>query len=159
MAELDHSVELVLLEAGWSKGRRAGTEALCSKLSDSGYFVSQSAREFLDEFSGLHLRFPNPRKRSIMIGYALGSVLDWEFLGSAWIHRWEKEAGESLCPVGTDDRGYGVVLVGSTGSLYAGFDSSLSRLADSTAEGLRVLMQEQEWTRIPIVRREPDAAT
>ena len=122
-----------LSEAGWFRGRKVGRAQIEELVCSLGFSPTAQQIDFLDEYSGLRVVFSQ------------GGQLDcfWVDLEEAvrqtfseWVKEYSERAGESLIPVGYSNSDHLLLLVGSDGSLFGGFDDLFERLGVGTDAGL-----------------------
>jgi hypothetical protein len=120
------------------------------QLQDREFSVADRTVDFLSEMDGLTISFPNPVKPSLLVSYSFGSAMRTELVAVPWVKQWEQSAGDVLCPVATDDRGYGVLLAGASGAFYFGYDLSLYEIAREFGDFMERLITRESWQRIEV---------
>ncbi|MER6464314.1 SUKH-3 domain-containing protein [Streptomyces sp. NPDC001228] len=139
-----------LSAAGWHDGRTCDVRTFVDLLRAEGFHVSGRAVDFLSEFDGILLGFPNPNLPRMTVEYAFGSRMGIELVSNRWVRHWGRFAGEEFTPIGTDRRGYGTLLVGDSGAYYFGYDSSLFEIATSIPLFFERLMSRESWKNIDV---------
>ncbi|PBC69764.1 SUKH-3 immunity protein of toxin-antitoxin system [Streptomyces sp. TLI_235] len=139
-----------LRAAGWHDGRTCDVRATVDLLEGEGFQVNECALAFFAEFDGILLQFPNPKLPRMTVEYSFGGGMRIDLVSNRWVRHWGRFAGEDLTPVGTDQRGYGVLLAGISGAYYFGFDSSLFEIADSAPLFFERLMSRESWRNIDV---------
>lgn len=144
------TVQGYLHESGWSEGRLCDVEIAARLLQEKGFVANEHVLTFLSEFDGLLISFPNPRMPSAVVRYSFGSVMRIDLVSESWVKHWERWSEDILCPIGTDHRGYGVVLLDASGVFYFGYDANLFEIARNVSEFFDRLISRESWRTIEV---------
>ena len=136
-----HRTRSCLKEAGWRPRRRVSLEAIISDLKSQGYEPPTAVVEFLGSFGGLLLIYPH---------YKVPTALDqchFDAAGAArgvfrgLVSEWAARVGSELCPIGQAFHDHMTLTMTETGSVYAGFDDTLSFVAPSGIKAVEALCE------------------
>ncbi|HEX7168831.1 MAG TPA: SUKH-3 domain-containing protein [Acidimicrobiales bacterium] len=114
--------EQLLREAGWSPGRRVDASAGIETLVSEGYEPWPSLIAFLEEYSGLTLRFEVEGVASRTWFDAAGAC---ERFDNSWVEGYEARTETAVAPVGFGHLDHMVILMGADGRWFGAYDDVL----------------------------------
>lgn len=117
----------MLRSAGWYEGRRVDAQEDLSALREQGFPVTQSAEDFLLEYSHLIVTSPGDRNPLVIDARrAAGDVFP------AWAEAYSRAIGSILVPVG--EYSALTLYVDLEGGLWGAFDREYGKGGSSLAE-------------------------
>lgn len=134
---LSDATQAILQQAGWHSGRQIDVSAMVDALAAEGYTITPVVVDFLTEFGGLKVVFPNPRAPQLEDQFHLQPDRAARGVTRERVETYEERVGEPLVTIGEN---YDMVLLlSASGKMYGGFDDLLYRLGNDPAEGLTSL--------------------
>lgn len=127
------SADAVLRAAGWAPGRRyADAAEAVNALSQAGYRTWPELNQFLEEYGGLRIPLHRKSGRSDNAWVDPVKAMDWAF--REWVAEYESRAGVSLVPIGYALHDHMMLLAGSDGRFFAGYDDTFLEVGKSVPE-------------------------
>jgi hypothetical protein len=125
------TAQLLLLQAGWSPGRRVEVGSMLAELCTAGHDVVAPAREFLATYSGLTIRNGNRVLR--IDGHRAARNADVE-----WCADYTEAIGRAVTPVG--EYSHLTLMIDESGEFWGGFDADYGLLGKDLVEVVHALM-------------------
>jgi SUKH-3 immunity protein len=131
-----HTSDL-LIAAGWFPGRTVGRAAIEAEVAEAGYSATEGQILFLNEFSGLQVHSNRGGRWDLfwidIRKAASRAIPEWVEIYSDW-------SEDALLPIGYSNSEHLLILAGSDGSLYGGYDDNYERLGIGAVESLDNLL-------------------
>ena len=148
--EISEKAKHCLQVAGWSPGRQIDTDPFEALNRECGFYVCDSAIEFLREFGGLTLRFPHFRDpenedwchfhAASAAGHAIPQAIE----------EYETVVGERLTVIGEARSNHFTLCMSGRGCVFGGFEDVLVKFGDTGREAINTVCEGRETTRIPV---------
>jgi hypothetical protein len=143
------NVKMLLLKAGWKENRNVDGTKLKELIIMYGFRILPKALEFLEEFEGLIIRFPN-LKNGINDDITLDFVKAAELEGNERIaEEYELRIGKKLSIVGTAYREHFALIMDEDGKVYGAYDSFLVKIGDSGVGAIEAIINNEKFIEIP----------
>lgn len=140
-----------LARAGWTPRRRIDIAAHVRQLEADGYPVFEAVRDFLSRFGELTLRYPHFRVPAHEDSCHFDAAAATRSISSRTITAYAEAIGKPVCPIGAAFSGHMTLLMTERGAVYAAYEDTLIRLAESPVDAINELCEgRDDHQRIPL---------
>lgn len=133
-----------LARAGWTRDRRIDIAPHVRQLEADGYPVFEVVREFLARFGGLRLQYPDFRVPTHDDSCHFDAAEASRRISPYTVARYSEAIGKPVCPVGAAFHDHMVLMMTERGVVYAAFEATLVRIADSGVEAINSLCEGRD---------------
>ncbi len=158
MSKFTDNARKCLAVAGWTEGRAIDTSAYEQANRESEFTVLEKAIEFLREFGGLQLTYPNFRAPEHDDNCHFDASMAAAGAGRGWVEDYEETIGRPLMVIGEASDGYITLCMDDEGRVYGGQEALLLKYGDSGIDAINCLVEGGEPENIEVVRPELPAA-
>jgi hypothetical protein len=139
----------MLRRAGWNEHRSIDTTEYSNFLQLKGVPVHERAVEFWQHFGGLRVAHPHSGDPGAEDYFELDPVKATRHTNIRNLRKFSERVGAPLCIIGEARRGYMVLLMDPTGTVYAGMDRLLELVGHSGEEAIEALCSGAKLERLP----------
>ena len=139
----------LLIKAGWQEGRKVQINNEIEFLQKSNFNLSKLIKDFLGEFCGLCIKHPHRHKPENIDYFEISAIKANETFDFEWVYEYSRRTQKYLVPIGESSRGYMILTMAEDGSVYAGYDDFLIKIADSGEEAIEALCWGSDFEEIP----------
>jgi hypothetical protein len=139
-----------LESAGWHASRSRPVDSEVRILRTEGYDVPTPVLDLLREFGGLKVTYPHAKVPAHDDNFVIDAELAMRGTFKAWIDEYQRRVGATtLTPVGQAARGYLVLVMADTGTVYAGYDDTLLIVGESADQAIENLCSGANLPEVP----------
>lgn len=149
MIKFSTTTEKCLLQSGWNPERSVDAAGYKEQLESEGYLVDTVILEFLTRFGGLYVEHPHAKVPGAIDHFSLNPVEAADSICYERVATYEERVGEKLCVVGEAFRRHMVLMMSSSGVVYAAYDDTLVRVGNSGQDALEALCTGRELEHVP----------
>ena len=128
----------ILIGAGWAPTRAVPPSPYIAEIWEAD-IPPEAVQEFLRQFGGLKLRFPNPRDPSVTSEFHFNHEVASSHTSRLQLRDWSGRLDEAVWPVGEAHHGHMIVLMGASGHVFAGMDEVLVELGDDACAAVEAI--------------------
>ena len=142
--ELSRAARESLGRAGWTRDRRIDIAPYVRQLEADGYTVFAVVREFLTRFGGLRLAYPHFRVPEHDDSCHFDAAEASQRISRYTVAAYTDALGKPVCPIGDAFHDHMVLMMTERGVVYAAFEDTLLRIADSGIDAINSLCEGQD---------------
>ena len=142
--ELSRTSRDCLARAGWTRDRRIDIAPYVRQLEVDGYTVFEVVRGFLANFGGLRLKYPDFRVPEREDSCHFDAAEASQRISPYTVARYAEAIGKPVCPIGDAFHDHMVLMMTERGVVYAAFEGTLVRIADSGIEAINELCEGRD---------------
>ncbi len=131
-----------LIDSGWYEGRKIDISDLEKSLTEDGYVVSNTVRDFLEEFGLLKISFNNPKNNKFINTIYVDPRKTGVF--KSVIDAYGRHCNTTMVPVADLPKHCMTICITEDGHFYGGYDDWLLKLGDDFFEALYNLLSGTE---------------
>lgn len=128
---MDELVLNLIKEAGWIKGRKIDIQHYLEILTKEEYDVFQEAKDFLEEYGELKIKFDTPATSGNYFTLNIDPTIPATSIFREVSKRYERHCNEKLVVIGQIDRMDMIWYISPSGTFYGGNDDFLICLGKS----------------------------
>ena len=129
-----------LKAAGWHAGRSVDTAEFKRRLEAEGCIFFPVVEKFMSEFGGLLMCHSNHCLPDVDDHFLIDPLISIDDFDTLWVtEEYSRRIDTPLCVIGQAYRGYMVLSMDNEGSVYAGYDETLHKVACSGEEAIEKL--------------------
>lgn len=122
---MKNKVKELLLKAGWTENRKIDISHYLDILDENKYEVFEYARNFLEEYAGLIIKFEHPRRNNTYLDLNLNPINAMRAIYREVPKGYEKHCNETFVIIGEIESMDMTWYISSSGKFYGGYDDSL----------------------------------
>ncbi|WP_414500038.1 MULTISPECIES: SUKH-3 domain-containing protein [unclassified Zymobacter] len=143
---VDNKVADVLMSSGWFFNRKINISHYVDALFDKGYFVNESAKEFLKSMGGLKIKHASYSNDDLTEEFFVDPLKPVSWLDPRWVSDcYNKIANEEICPIGVGFSEHMVIFISESGKMYGGYDDYFCLMGDTINKGLKNLFFDRSF--------------
>lgn len=145
----DSELAEILAGSVWYPSRHVDTAAVESFWEQSGVEASEAARKFAAEFDGVVFDYPRHPVDGGVHYCALDAVRATRSIHPETRRSYEGRVLESLCPIGISASGHLILLMGTSGRVFGGYDAFLALYGESGRQAISNTFHRVRPARLP----------
>lgn len=138
----------LLEKAGWYQGRNIDISEYERSLTDDGYIMTETAREFLRSFGGLTVIHPHAKVANYDDRFHLNPLIAIPEVCRERIETYFERVGEKLIVIGHAYREGMILTISESGRIFASRDELLVKLGDNYKEAFETLCEGRKTINI-----------
>jgi hypothetical protein len=141
--------ETVLVDAGWSPGRRVDARDELAALAAAGFSTAEWVERFVREFSGLRLQFQRYGRDDEIVVSSKEAIRLWypDVHGYTEARGYMRRVGDELVPIGHASNAYMLLLRAADGRWFGAFDWTLGEIGRSDFEAIERIVEGLDFSR------------